>query len=390
MIPRVVTTAGPWWESELVERARHTGALRITERASHPAQVQRALGERGARAVVVGAEIPWLSRRLVGAWRGRGAMVIGVDDPHHSPHARLLEDWGCDLVLDAPDPEWAAAALRAASPASDTGPAPPSPTVVAVGGPRGAPGRTEVALALAWLASRRGPCLLVEADTSPALGLRLGLSPPARPHEPVAAAGIDVLLWSAGGTAAGMLNSGWSRLWDYPTTVVDLGPGRRALQEWPGHKVVVCRASPTGIVRAACFLAGLKPGCEPRLVVNHVDGDEQVRRDLLHHLAAWAGRRPDAVIGVLDDLRWGEPPPVSLQGALEPLADRLQETGGGSWGGMVAPQHPQVADRNQVRVEHFGQTPGPRRVDQVDEKTITPGFGGGARFYPGQVGAPGG
>lgn len=390
MIPRVVTVAGPWWESELVERARHTGALRIAERASHPAQVQRALGERGARAVVVGAEIPWLSRRLVGAWRSLGAVVIGVDDPHYSSRAGLLEDWGCDVVLDAPDPEWAAAALRAASPAADAGAAPPSPTVVAVGGPRGAPGRTEVALALAEVASRSGPCLLIEADTSPALGLRLGLSPPARPHEPVAAGGIDVLLWSAGGTPSGLLNSGWSRLWDYPTTVVDLGPGRRALQEWPGHKVVVCRATPVGIVRAACFLAGLDAGCEPRLVVNHVGGDEQVRRDLLHHLAAWAGRKPDAVIGELDDLQWGEPPPASLRTALEPLAARLLEAGYGSLDGLVAPQHPQVADGNQVRVEHFGQPFGARRVDQVHEEAVTPGLGGGTRFYPGEVGAPGG
>ena len=387
----MVTTAGPLWESELVERARHTGALRITERAFHPAQVQRALSEKGARAVMVGAEIPWLSGRLVGAWRRLGAVVIGINAPYHFSHERLLESWGCDLILETPDPEWAATALRAGSPTPDAPVAPiPGPTVVAVGGPRGAPGRTEVALGLAWLASQNGSCLLIEADTSPALGLRLGLSPPAHPYEPVATGGMDVLLWSADSSPAGILSSGWSRLWDYRTTVVDLGPGHQAFQEWPGQKVVVCRASPSGIVRAACFLSKLDPGYRPWVVVNHLETDQHVSREVLHHLGAWAGRNPDAIIGELNDLRWGEPPPVSLQNALRPLDTRLHLTGGESLDGLVGSQHSQVAHRHQVRVEHFGQALGPGRVYQVNKKSIPPGFGGGTRFNPGEVGAPGG
>lgn len=390
MIPRVVTTAGPLWESELVERARHTGALRITQRACHPAQVQQALSERATRAVVVGAEIPWLSRPLVAAWRNLGAMIIGMNDPYQASHGALLEDWGCDFVLEAPDPEWAAAVLRSAAPPPDAASATgQGPTVVAVGGPRGAPGRTEVALGLAWLASRHGPCLLIEADTSPAVGLRLGLSPPSRPYEPVTAHGIDMLLWRAGGSSAGILNSGWSRLWDYRTTVVDLGPGLRAFQEWPGRKVVVCRATPSGIVRAAYFLARLDPGHRPWVVVNRVGQGQQVTQDILHHLGAWTGRPPDATIRELADLRWGAPPSVSLQNALKPLAARLERAGGESGSGPVASQHAQVAHRHQVRIEHFGQAVGSGRVDQVDKEPVPPGFGGGTRFYPGQVGAPG-
>ena len=42
----------------------------------------------------------------------------------------------------------------------------------------GAPGRTEIALALAWIASGRGVCTLVDADLSaPGLAVRLGIPP---------------------------------------------------------------------------------------------------------------------------------------------------------------------------------------------------------------------
>ena len=391
MIARVVTTAGPLWESELVDRSRYTGLLRIVGRASHPSQVQRALSERAARAVIVGAEIPWLSRRLVGAWRLRGAMVIGVNSPCRPSHGRLLEDRGCEVVLEAADPEWVAAALRARAPTPDLpDDPPPYPTVVAVGGPHGAPGRTEVALGLARIASRKGSCLLIEADPSPALGLRLGLSPPDRPYEPVPSGEIDVLLWRADGSRTGMLRSGWSMLWDYRTTVVDAGPGRDAFREWPGQKVVVCRATPSGIVRAAHFLSRPDPGHPPLLVVNRLEADQNVDRAIMRHLAAWAGRMPDATVGELDDLRWGRPPPRSLLDALKPLADRLRPTDEPSSGDPVAPQHSQIAHGNEVRVEHFGQTFGARGVDQVDEEPVPPGFGGGTRLYPGEVGAPSG
>ncbi len=391
MIPRIVTTAGPLWESELVERARMTGTLRITERAFHPTQVHRALEEQRARAVLVGAEIPWLSPGLVGAWRKMGAAVIGVNDPHHPPSSRLLEDWGCHFVLEEPDPEWAVAALRVASPAPDAAPVGRAgPKVVAVGGPRGAPGRTEVALGLAWLAARNGPCLLVEADTSPALGLRLGLSPPTRLHEPVTVDGIDLLLWDPRGSSGGVLHSGWSRLWDYRTVVVDLGPGHRAFEKWPGERVLVCRASPSGIVRAASLLATLGKGRYSWMVINRLAANEHLRREVPSHLSTWTGRQPDALIGELDDLQWGMPPPASIQAALEPLAARFSQTGKESLGGWVASQPAQVTHGNQVRLEHRVHPLGSGRVDQVDKEAVTPCFGGGTGLDPGQVGPPGG
>lgn len=391
MIPRVVTTAGPGWESELVEQARLTGSLKIAQRAFHPAQVQQVLRRGTARAVLVGAEIPWLSPGLISAWQDRGLVVIGISDSYHPLDCELLEDWGCNYVLEQPDPEWAATVLRADSPGRDLARGvQEGPTVVAVGGPRGAPGRTEVALGLAWMAARTGPCLLIEADPSPTLGLRLGLPPPTNAYEPVDFHGIDVLLQRAGGSAVGMLVGGWSRLWDYPITVVDLGPCVKSFEQWPGQKVVVCEASPSGIVRAASFLARLDRRRQPWLVVNHLEANDLMQSEVLFHLGVWAERQPDALIGKLDDLQWRKPPPASLQRSLKPLVTLLQQTGKRSSRSPVATQHAQVAHRHQVRVEHLGQPVGPWRVDQIDKEPVTPRFGGGTGFNPGQVGAPGG
>ena len=102
MIPRVVTTAGPFWESELVEQARLTGSLRIVRRASHPFQVQDALRHRSAQGVLVGLEIPWLSRGLISAWKNDGATVLGIEDPYQPVGRGLLEDWGCNHIHGPP------------------------------------------------------------------------------------------------------------------------------------------------------------------------------------------------------------------------------------------------------------------------------------------------
>ncbi|MCY3562800.1 MAG: hypothetical protein F4Z41_02535 [Acidimicrobiia bacterium] len=323
MIPRVVTTAGPVWESELVDRARESGTLRIVKRAFHPAPVHRILAEGRAEAVVVGADVSWLSSGLVSAWRRMGAVVIGIDEPHHPFGRHLLEDWGCHLVLEEADPEWTAASLSAMFPSPAASLNPPAPTVVAVGGPRGAPGRTEVALGIAWLASRSGPCLLIEADASPALGLRLGLPPPTESHQVVTAGQVDLLLWDPRGSSGGVLRNGWASLWDYRTAVVDLGPGVSAFRDWPGQRVVVCRASPPGIVRTASLLARLGNGLGSHMVINRLPPDDRFGREISRHLAESTGTRPAALIPELDDLDWGAPPPPSILARLEPLMARL-------------------------------------------------------------------
>nr|MDE0501604.1 hypothetical protein [bacterium] len=390
MIPRVVTTAGPVWESDLVDRARATGTLRIVKRAFHPEPVYRTLAEGRAGAVVVGAGIPWLSSGLVAAWRRMGAVVIGIDDPCHPPSRGLLEDWGSHIVLEEPDPEWAAASLAAMRPTPADSSNSQAPTLVAVGGPRGAPGRTEVALGIAWLAARSGSCLLIEADTSPALGLRLGVPPPAEPHQVVTVGQVDLLLWDPRGSSGGMLRNGWSRLWDYRTAVVDLGPGMSAFGDWPGQRVVVCRASPPGIVRTASLLARLGGGPPSHMVINRLPPGDPLGGEISRHLASLTGAQPAAWITELDDLEWGTPPPPSIQAALEPLMARLDLVDGPSTGSPVTPQHPQAADRNQVRLEHRSQPLRPRGVDQIDKEPVAPCLMGRTGLDPGEVGPPGG
>lgn len=257
------------------------------------------------------------------------------------------------------------------------------PKVVAVGGPRGAPGRTEVSLGIAWLAARNGSCLLIEADTSPALGLRLGLPPPTRFHEPVTVENVDLLLWDPRGSSGAILGSAWSRFWDYRTVVVDLGPDISALQRWPGERVLVCRASPSGVVRAASLLARLGKGSPSHMVINRLPPDQPLLQEITRHLTDWTGTRPAALITELNDLEWGEPPPASIQAALEPLMVRLDLASGASSGSPVAPQHAKVADRNQVRLEHHSQPVGPRGMDQIDEKTISPRLMGRTGLDPG-------
>ena len=390
MIPRIATVAGPPWESELVDRARLTGSLRITQRAFHPAQVHLAIRKRRTQAVLVGADTPWLSPGLVAAWRDMGTFVMGINDPYHPPAGRLLEDWGCDFVLSDPDPEWVASVVRTAFPAADRRPvARQRRRVVAVGGPRGAPGRTEVALGLAWLAARTGSCLLVEADSAPGLGLRLGLPPPSAPHQTVSTQGIDLLLWSPYQSAVGLLADGWSKMGEYETTVVDLGPSPDSFERWPGERVVVWDARPSGIVRGACFLGKLNRVEPPWVIVNRLEAEGRLKREILLHMEDWAGKRPDAQIGILHDLEWGKPPPASIQTALAPLMNRLGDAEGASLRSPVATQHPQVADGNQVRVEHFGKTFRSGGMDQVHEEAVAPRFGGGTRLYPGEIGAAG-
>ncbi len=390
MIPRVITTAGPFWESELVERARVTGTLRVAPRALQPGHIHRALVVDRVPAVLVGAEIPWLSPGLISAWRHMGALVIGVSDPYHRRGERMLEEWGCHYVLDDPDPQQVAAIIGvAASPQlRDSLPA-RVPAVIAVGGPRGAPGRTEIAVALAWLARCRGSTLLVEADTSPALGLRLGISPPSRPYQLVAAHGMDLLLWSPRGSVVGMQQTAWSRLFDYETVVVDLGPDPARFDSWVGERVVVCRASPSGIVRAASLLARLGARPPVRTVVNRLGGGHSHHR-MMNHLTAWAGRPPDAVIGELEDLRWGKPPPPSLTAPLRPLLESLAGVGGELGSYPVTAEHAQIADGHQGRIEHPGHSFGSRGVVEVHKEAVPPSLGSRTGFDPGEVGAPGG
>jgi hypothetical protein len=147
------------WESRLVAAARATAAIRLVLRAYLPDEVL----ERGADldVVVVGSETPWASAVRLRSWSRAGLLVVGVHPAGDRPASVRLAE--ADLVLPDDLPaETMLREIRLLEPAA-LRPDPGYPTV-AVTGARGAPGRTEVALGIAWLLSGEGPATLVDAD----------------------------------------------------------------------------------------------------------------------------------------------------------------------------------------------------------------------------------
>lgn len=221
--------------------------------------------------------------------------------------------------------------------------------LIAVTGARGAPGRTEVALALgaAWAAYRSA---VVDLDlAAPGLAVRTGMSP--RPDLQDAAAALSAtgrlpagLLRPVAGTA---LVTGSHRpvaprsarlvveavLRTVPVVIVDIGPagaGHPVLAR--AHRiVVVADGSPSGVVRAARFLSGwsLRP---PDLVANRVPPAD--REAVVRALRRWTGLEPSLVVPErraigLAARRAGSPDPslVRLVSRLRPPHHRGDESG---------------------------------------------------------------
>ncbi len=221
---------------------------------------------------------------------------------------------------------------------------PPAPAQRGVGaitgitGPRGAPGRTEIAVALALARSRRGSSLLVDYDLdAPAIAIRLGVAP--RPDvvdaaDTVHAKGtIDetaIRTWH--GIAAIVasirsdepevrpellddLLSAASGQFDHVT--VDLGPEPRATVD---QTIVVAEGTPLGIVRAAQTIdRGTLD--RPALVLNRVAREEAA--EAVTATRRWTGLDPLAVVlddpRIADRARRAEPAIRSLARALRRL-----------------------------------------------------------------------
>ncbi len=150
----------------------------------------------------------FLTPRLVDLVSDQGRVVLGVYDPAEFADGkdRLLECGVADVVeADARPEEFLKTIARLATQREPTieveSPSPSSekepeqrapvgaPTVIAVGGPSGGVGSTEVALGLAARLVRRGTTVLVEVDeNAPSLAQRLGL-----PLYPNIRTAIDIL-----------------------------------------------------------------------------------------------------------------------------------------------------------------------------------------------------
>jgi len=296
--PRVATvlTARPW-EANLVEAARATAFVRVVTRAYSSAD----LDPYGLDAVVAGAETSWVSPAQIAAWKRSGCRVLGVFPSGDEPARRLLAMGGADEVLpDSTSTADLLASLRLLTMAT------PQPGVggrlVGVTGAHGAPGRTEIALAVATGLAQRESCLLIDLDLSgPSLSLRLGLSP--EPSVVDAAAAVrstghisERTIRRAGGLP--VVTGAFGRRpvpapllsdlvlaaqADYAWVVFDAGPTYGSMEPIAAeHVVFVCDASPTGIVRAAeVFHAWTGP--RPQLVLNRApdrpaDSTAAVRR----------------------------------------------------------------------------------------------------------------
>jgi MinD superfamily P-loop ATPase len=330
------------WEANLVAEARRTAAVRLVLRAYQPGDVDERLDELDV--VVAGAETSWVTPARIATWRRRGVRVVGIHPEGDRPGRDLLRAAGADEVLDDTVPVDAILqTIRFLAPPTAPGAEDVGGAVVAVTGPRGAPGRTEVALALASRWARKRRTILIDLDLdAPALAIRLGLSP--RPDLTDAADRVRETGAIPAGTAravgrlhvvVGSHRPGEPSLRRalvedvveaaaaaYPVVVLDAGetdPDDPILKR-ADHAVLVVDAGALGIVRAARAVAEWS-GPPPALVLNRVG---RGRTDEATVAARrWTGLDPAAFVpdhrAIAEATRHAGPPDRRLDRALSRL-----------------------------------------------------------------------
>ena len=345
MTPRVATVlSAREWESSFVAHAREAATVRLVLRAFVPDEVA-AEADR-IDVVVAGAETSWVTPARLRAWRRAGLRIVGVHPRGDEPARDRLAAGGADEILpDDAGPEALARAallLEPALPATDTA---PSGHLVVVTGGRGAPGRTEVAVALAWASAGTRRTLLADLDLdAPSVAVRLGISP--RPDVTEAAdavlatgslPGAAVQRIGSLGVLVGSHRPGEPSL--RPGLVDDLIDAARTTHEvivvdagpWPASERIVKQASsaalvagtsPSAVVRAARIAAEWS-GPPPNLVVNAAPRDP---RHAVESLRRWVGLDPAVVIphrrSVQARARGARSPHPRVLASLAPLLER--------------------------------------------------------------------
>lgn len=303
------------WEPGLVGYAKETAAVRVVLRAYRPVDIESRAQE--IDVVVAGGEVSWVTSRQIATWRRLGFGVIGVHPAGDSPAAALLEDGGADEVVpDTIDVAALVQAIRFVVPTHEQAAAKDRGKVTAVTGARGAPGCTEVALAVASILSKRGSTVLVDADiTAPALAVRLGLPP--RPDVTDAADGVRgdgviaaECLHCVGDLSVitGSHRPGEGLLRDtmiagvveaaaaqFRNVVLDVGAvsTETSLIDGSDSVLLVVDASALGVVRAAQITSGWM-GPQPTLILNRVDPRE--RSQVVDAARRWTGLEPAAIV----------------------------------------------------------------------------------------------
>lgn len=346
MIPRVATVlSAREWEAALVAAAQANVQARLVLRAFHPEEIIRSVET--IDVVVAGMETTWVTPARIASWRRAGLRVVGVHPAGDEPSRRALLTSACDEVIADTTPAdeilSIVGLLRTLSPRPERSAV---GTSVVVAGPRGAPGRTEVALALACRWARRSSTLLLDLDLeAPNLAVRIGTEP--RPD----VVDISDRLLTTGELDAGSLRTfhgvsvavGSHRphevlamrdlleddmldaaLAEWQTVVVDAGVtgGDHNLVKRSDHAIVVAEASASGLVRAARFLADWS-GPPPALVLNRAGRDV---RDVIKAARRWTGLEPAAVIldrpAIRDASRRARRPDRSIRRALSRVSVR--------------------------------------------------------------------
>lgn len=304
------------WEPNLIAHARDSASLRIVLRAYQPEDIDKRIDE--IDVVVAGAETSWVTATVISGWKRAGLSVVGMAPEGDQPAFGMLELGGCDESLpDTTDTNALIQAVRFVVPAERPESVRRSGKVVAVVGPRGAPGRSEVAVAFSYhCAAAARSTVLVDLDVeAPGIAIRLGLPPrpdildaanavrsdsvelPDTCHQ---AGSLDIITGShrrdgsllRPGEAEAVVREATS-VWD--VIVLDVGPAAD-LGVWstePDHLILVVEGSAVGLVRAA-ELVDQWVGPAPALVLNRVD--RRRSREVTKAARRWTGLDPVVVI----------------------------------------------------------------------------------------------
>ena len=178
---RLVTAgAGAAWEAALVQACQAgTVPAEILHRCYDLGDLLAVAAAGQAEAAVVAASTRWLDHDALARLAAAGLTVVGVAPAGDEDSERRLHQLGLHHVGSDTDPPATLVDLTRAALSAEPTPSPPPPpdappppdhdvppTLLAVWGPKGAPGRTTVAVNLAFEAAPLvGEVLLVDADT---------------------------------------------------------------------------------------------------------------------------------------------------------------------------------------------------------------------------------
>ncbi len=334
-----VLSARPW-EARLVAMARAAGSIRVVGRLYQPEDLDRL---RQVDVLVVGAETSWATPARVRSWRNRGIAVLGVVPEGDMPAAARFTASGAMVTLEQAPLQSLLAAIRIAARSRNLVSGGQGRLAVVVG-TRGAPGVTEVSLALATGISDNLRTLLVDLDLSaPSLGLRLGLPPRSGLAEVSERLRCDAGSLQHAAHRVGALSvvpgegppSTPTDIDDlvvasrsgFQMVVADRGPvaGDDPVLVAADSAVLVCRPSPIGLMRTA-RLVDAWSGPIPWLVLNQVEDREAAT----NAARRFVGLEPAVVLDA--DPTVGLPgagPSSWMVEALRPLHAALTEPDGG-------------------------------------------------------------